>query len=78
MVGSLKELKMEASVRALMQLLCDLIQREEFNNTLIALELLDETASSLPNASTQRESNAGYFSFHYLFVVAFDIFLSFL
>ncbi|XP_057367021.1 LOW QUALITY PROTEIN: uncharacterized protein LOC130688040 [Daphnia carinata] len=56
-IHHLRELKTEPNVRALLQQVCDLVQREELNLSLVALELLDNSgpsttqfAASPPNA----------------------------
>lgn len=67
-IHHLGELKTEPNVRALLQQVCDLVQREELNLSLIALELLDNSgpstgpvASSPPSADyTAADSSPTY------------------
>ena len=48
----MKEIKSEPNVRALFQQICDLVQREELNASLISLDLLDNAGPSTAQAST--------------------------
>lgn len=50
-VYRLKELKSEPNVRALFQQICDLVQREELNAVLTALDLFDSCTVGPSNAS---------------------------
>ena len=51
MVSRLRDLKNEPNVRALLQQMCDLIQREEFNSSLVALDLLPAQPATSPTAT---------------------------
>jgi hypothetical protein len=51
-VSRLRDLKNEPNVRALLQQMCDLIQREEFNSSLVALDLLPAQLATSPTAAT--------------------------
>nr|CAH0099042.1 unnamed protein product [Daphnia galeata] len=50
-ISHLKEIKTEPNVRALLQQVCDLVQREELNASLITLELLDNTGPSTAHSA---------------------------
>jgi hypothetical protein len=47
----LREIKTEPNVRALLQQVCDLVQREELNASLIVLELLGNTGPSTSHST---------------------------
>ena len=49
-INHLKEVKSEPNVRALLQQICDLVQREELNASLASLDLLDNMGSSAAQA----------------------------
>lgn len=51
-IDHLKDIKSEPNVRALFQQICDLVQREELNASLISLELLDSSGSTNSQAFT--------------------------
>jgi hypothetical protein len=50
-ISHLREIKTEPNVRALLQQVCDLVQREELNASLIALELLENTGPSTTHST---------------------------
>ncbi len=50
-ISHLEEIKTEPNVRALLQQVCDLVQREELNASLITLELLDNTGPSTAHSA---------------------------
>lgn len=57
-INRLKEIKTEPNVRALLQQICDLVQREELNVAFAALDLLDNCTGS-SNASGTACTDAG-------------------
>lgn len=50
-ISHLREIKTEPNVRGLLQQVCDLVQREELNASLIALELLENTGPSTSHST---------------------------
>ncbi|KAK4022489.1 uncharacterized protein LOC116919472 [Daphnia magna] len=58
-INHLRELKTEPNVRALLQQVCDLVQREELNLSLVALELLDNSGPSTTQFAAS-PTNADY------------------
>ena len=58
-VNRLKEIKTEPNVRALLQQICDLVQREELNAALNALDLLDTGPTGPTNTTGSVFAEAG-------------------